>query len=129
MTQSVPPESNFVEMVENCLDSVWSLDMLLLVYSQPDRVWTKTDLVIELRSSDLVVAQSVHCLGGAGLLVELDEKTVRYAAVSPDLAAFVTKLEEEYRARPNYIRRIIFGRTSAKLTSFSDAFLLRKPPR
>jgi hypothetical protein len=129
MSRDVPPKSDFVEMVESCLDSVWSVEMLLLVHAQPDRRWTTSELVTELRSSELVVAQSVRCLGGAGLLIDEGDGTVRYATVSPDLAAFVAMLDVEYRARPNQIRRIIIGRSNSKLTSFSDAFLLRKPPQ
>jgi hypothetical protein len=129
MSQDVPPESDFVEMVESCLDSVWSLEMLLLIHAQPDRRWTTSELVTELRSSELVVAQSVRCLGGAGLLIDEGDGAFRYATVSPDLAVFVARLEHEYRARPNQIRRMIVGRSNGKLTSFSDAFLLRKPPQ
>lgn len=116
-------------MVESCLDSVWSLEMLLLIHAQPNRRWKTAELVTELRSSELVVAQSVRCLGGAGLLIDQGDGTFRYATVSPDLAVFVARLEDEYRARPNHIRRIIVGRSNGKLTSFSDAFLLRKPPQ
>jgi hypothetical protein len=54
---------------------------------------------------------------------------VRYSAVAEDLDAFVLRLEHEYRTRPSQVRRIIVGRSNSKLTSFSDAFLLRKPPR
>ena len=127
MTRDVRPEPDFAEMVESCLDSVWSLELLLLLHAQPDRRWTTPEIVAELRSSELVVAQSVRCLGGGGLLIEEVDGTVQYSAVSPDLAAFVAKLDREYKARPNQIRRMIVGRSNAKLTSFSDAFVLRKP--
>jgi hypothetical protein len=129
MSRDVPFESEFVEMVESCLDSVWSLEMLLLIHARPGRQWTTSELVMELRSSELVVAQSVRCLGGAGLLIDEGNDSFRYATVSPDLADFVARLEHEYRARPNQIRRIIVGRSNSKLTSFSNAFLLRKPPQ
>jgi hypothetical protein len=129
MSRDVPPELDFVEMVQGCLDSVWSLELLLLLHAQPDRRWTTREMVTELRSSELVVAQSVRCLSGAGLLIDEGDGSVRYCAVSPDLADFVAKLDREYRARPNQIRRMIVGRSNAKLTSFSDAFLLRKTPQ
>ncbi|HEY8575613.1 MAG TPA: hypothetical protein VIL88_04655 [Devosia sp.] len=129
MTRAAPPEPDFVEMVESCLDSVWSLDLLLLTHAQPKRQWNTADLVAELRSSELVVTQSVRRLLEAGLLVDEGEGNVRYAAVSADLASFVDRLDHEYRTRPNQIRRMIVGRSNAKLTSFSDAFLLRKPPQ
>ena len=126
MNLNPPPESDFVEMIESCLDSVWSLELLLLLHSRPDSSWTTSDLVSELRSSELVVAQSVRSLLEAGLVIEEGAGLIRYSPVSPDLAVFVARLEHEYRARPNYVRRVIVSRSNAKLTSFSDAFLLRK---
>jgi hypothetical protein len=115
-------------MVESCLDSVWSLELLLLLYARPDHIWTTSELVTELRSSELVVAQSVRCLVGGGLLIAEGDGTVRFGGVSRNLADFVAKLDHEYRARPNQVRRMIVGRSNAKLTSFSNAFVLRKTP-
>lgn len=120
-------DSNFVEMIESSLDSVWSLELLLLLHSTPERCWDRADLVAELRSSNLVVAQSVGALKAAGLAFECDNGTVKYRPSSSDIAAFVDQLEQEYRARPGSIRRLIVGRSNSKLQSFSDAFLLRKP--
>lgn len=116
-------------MIEACLDTVWSLEVLLLLRSRPDRSWSTTELVSELRSSELVVAQSIRHLIEAGLVVDDEAGAVRYSAVAHDLDAFATRLENEYRTRPSYVRRIIVGRSNSKLTSFSNAFLLRKPPR
>jgi hypothetical protein len=129
MTRNTPTDSEFVELIESCFDSVWSVELLLLLRSWPERDWTTADLVTELRSSELVVAQSVHALIGAGLAVEDETGFIRYSAIAPELDAFVARLEHEYRTRPNHVRRIIVGRSNSKLTSFSDAFLLRKPPR
>jgi hypothetical protein len=129
MTRNTTPDLGFVEMVESCLDSVWSLELLLLLHAQPDRRWKTSEMVTELRSSELVVAQSVSCLLSAGLLIDEGDDTVRYASVSADLAAFVEKLAYEYRTRPNQIRRMIVSRSNTKLASFSDAFLLRRPPQ
>ena len=86
-------------------------------------------MVAELRSSELVITQSVRSLLSAGLLIEESEGIVRYSTVSADLEFFVTKLGHEYRTRPNKIRRLIVGRPNAKLTSFSNAFNLRKSPQ
>ena len=116
-------------MVESCLDSVWSLELLLLLHAWPDRIWTALDIVTELRSSELVVAQSVRCLHAAGFVIAEENGSIRYPPLPPDLAAFVNRLDKEYRARPNQIRRMIVGRSNAKLASFSDAFRLRKPPQ
>ena len=129
MDQNTPPESDFAEMVESILDSVWSLEVLLLLHNQAQREWTTADLVTDLRSSELVVSQSIRSLVEAGLAVADNDGSIRYSPVSADLAAFVDRLEYEYRARPTSVRRLIVGRSNSKLQSFSDAFVLRKPPK
>jgi hypothetical protein len=129
MTRKTPPDLDFVEMVESCLDSVWSLELLLLLHAQPLRRWTTSEMVNELRSSNLVVTQSLSCLLNAGLLVGESDGTVCYAPVSADLTRFVENLAHEYQARPNQIRRMIVSRSNTKLASFSNAFLLRRPPQ
>jgi hypothetical protein len=129
MSGITPPESSFAEMVEGCLDSVWSLELLLLLHAQPDRFWTTSEMVAELRSSELVVAQSLRGLLNVGLVMGEDDGTVRFAAATADLTAFVEKLAYEYRTRPAQVRRMIVSRSNSKLMSFSDAFLLRKPPQ
>jgi hypothetical protein len=129
MSGITPPESSFADMVESCIDSVWSLELLLLLHAQPDRLWTTPEIVAELRSSELVVTQSLQGLMNAGLVIGEGDGRVRYASASADLTAFVERLAHEYRTRPGQIRRMIVSRSSTKLMSFSDAFLIRKPPR
>lgn len=116
-------------MVGSCIASVWSLELLLLLHAQPDRFWTTSEIVAELRSSELVVTQSLQGLMNAGLVIDEGDSRVRYASASADLTAFVEKLAYEYRTRPGQVRRMIVSRSSAKLVSFSDAFLIRKPPQ
>jgi hypothetical protein len=126
MSGNTPPESGFAEMVESCIDSVWTLELLLLLHAQPDRFWATVEIVAELRSSELVVAQSLRALLNAGLAIAESDGKVRFAAASADLTSFVEKLAAEYRSRPGQIRRLIVSRSSSKLMSFSDAFVLRK---
>ena len=64
--------SDLIEFVETSFGSVWSLELLLMLYRDPSRIWTSDELVHELRSSEVVVAQSIERLVAAGLaLVEL----------------------------------------------------------
>ena len=128
MSGIIPPESSFADMVGSCFASVWSLELLLLLHAQPNRFWATSEIVAELRSSELVVTQSLQDLTNAGLVIGEGDGRVRYASASADLTAFVEKLAYEYRTRPGQVRRMIVSRSSAKLMSFSDAFLIRKPP-
>lgn len=101
----------------------------MLLHTQPDRLWTTPEIVAELRSSELVVTQSLQGLMNAGLVIGESDGRVRYASASADLTAFVERLAYEYRTHLGQIRRMIVSRPSSKLMSFSDAFLIRKPRR
>ena len=67
--------ADLVEMVETSFSSVWSLELLLVLRRDPERNWTPEQLVDELRSSDLVVAQSMD--GLLATIAGLEPLTVR----------------------------------------------------
>ncbi len=105
------------------------MELLLALRAQRDRSWAVDELISELRSSELVVSRSLAHLLAAGLITEAADGHVRYAPASPQLDELVTRLDEEYRSRPAPIRRLIVARPQAKLQSFADAFVFRKPTK
>ncbi len=117
------------QLIESSFDSVWTLELLLLLCSAPRQSRTVQKLVDELRSSELIVRTSLKTLRTGGLVLEADDGTVQYAPVTPTLDAVVARLVEDYRTRPDTIRRIIVAPPTAKLKVFSDAFLFRKPSK
>ena len=116
--------SDLVEMVEYSFGSIWALELLLLLHRNPDRAWRPDDLVRELRSSDVVVAESIDRLVASGLVL-VDGNVVRYSPFSPEQDVLVRQLDEEYRTKPAAIRRLIVQGPAEKLKSFSDAFKLK----
>jgi hypothetical protein len=122
-------DTDLVEMIETTFDSVWTLEVLLLLRKGGNRAWTAADVVSELRSSSLVVRQALARLLVAGLVAEEADGTVRYAPASPALIDLVARLEQQYRSRPASIRRLIVASSKSDLQSFSDAFMLRKPQK
>lgn len=117
--------SDLAELVEYSFGSVWALELLLLLLREPDRRWPHEDLVAELRSSDVVVADSIKRLVASGLIVLEDTGAVRYAPASKQQDELVRQLDEEYRTRPAAVRRMIVQGPAEKLKSFSDAFKLK----
>ncbi len=115
------------QLIESSIDSVWTLEVLLLLHSARERSWTVRGLTDDLRSSELVITQSIAILRTAGLVVEDADGAVRYRPAAQNLDALVARLGEEYRSRPATVRRAIVAPQNTKLQSFSDAFLLRKP--
>lgn len=117
--------SDLTAFVEYSFGSVWALELLLLLHQHADRCWPHEELVSELRSSDVVVADSIKRLVQSGLIVVEDTGLVRYAPASQEQNDLVRELDEVYRTRPDAIRRMIVQSPAEKLKSFSDAFKLK----
>lgn len=118
--------SDLIDMVESSFGSVWALELLLVLYGQRNRVWAQDELVRELRSSEVVVAQSINSLIAGGLVVAESEGRVRYGPASKAQDKLVRELEEEYRKKPTAIRRLIIQSPADKLKNFAEAFMIKK---
>jgi len=118
-------DSDLIAFVEDSFGSVWSLEILLALLRAPERVWTSEELISELRSSQLVVRESLENLLAAGLIL-LEEGGVRYGPASMDQDALVRRLDEVYQVKPGAVRRQIIQSPAEKLRSFSDAFRIIK---
>lgn len=118
--------SDLVEMVEYSFGSVWALELLLVLRRDRARGWHPNELVQELRSSDVVVSESIDRLVAVGLAVIEDGNRVRYSPSSAEHDALVGLLEDEYRKKPAAIRRLIIKSPAEKLKSFADAFKLKQ---
>lgn len=114
------------QLIESSFDSVWTLESLLLLHQRRSTSWSEASLVEELRSSASVVRQSIAALRAGGLVAEDGGGTYTYAPATPELDALVQRLAEEYRSRPDAVRRMIVMPKNEKLKTFSDAFLFRK---
>lgn len=113
-----------VELVQYSFGSVWALELLLLLYRQQNRTWYRHELVGELRSSELVVNESIARLVASGLIVIGEHGTLAFSPTSDSVSTLVPELDEEYQKRPAAIRRLIVQGPTGKLKSFSDAFRL-----
>lgn len=118
--------SDLTDMVESSFGSVWALELLLVLHRQPERVWSADELVGELRSSEVVVAQSIASLIAGGLILVETGGGVRYGPASREQDRLVGELEEEYRKKPTAIRRLIIQNPAEKLKTFAEAFMLKK---
>jgi hypothetical protein len=119
-------DSDLAEFVEYSLDSVWSLELLLALHQQRERVWSPDELIAELRSSHVVVRRSIETLIASGLIITEEDGGVRYGPASADQDAFVARLAEAYRVKPAAIRGLILRSSSDRLRTFSNAFKIMK---
>ena len=119
-------DRDLVDFLQESFASVWSLEILLALHRDPSRKWTAEELIAELRSSEVVVRQSLDGLFAAGLILEEAGGSVRYGPASAGQNELVERLAETYRVKPSAIRRVIVQSPADKLRTFSDAFRIIK---
>lgn len=113
------------DFIRSSFTSIWSLELLLHLKAEAWVAKTPEQLIGDLRASDAVVSASVTSLLAAGLIVEEEGPSYRYAPASEDLAALVEDTDAIYRKQPDAVRRVIVV-GKGNLAAFADAFRLRK---
>lgn len=113
------------DFIRGAFPSVWTLELLLLLRSEPDRAWTREELVGKLRGSDHIVVQGVGALIAGGLAATEEGGRVRYAPATPEIGRLIDETVKQYAKRPDAVRRtIVFGGNTG-FQAFSEAFKLR----
>ena len=119
-------EAEVSRFIASSFRSVWAIELLLQLKRHPGRGWSKADLVGTLRASELVIGNGVDALVAAGLAVEDQDGSVRYAPASPDLERLADATEALYAKKPDAVRRMIVAAATDGVTAFADAFRLRR---
>lgn len=118
-------EETVLTFVRISIKSGWSLQLLLLLYREPQKCWSIEALIRELRGSLHLVNESVATLRTAGLIT-VAEAGVSYCPQSPERADLTAALAELYASKPITVTNAIFATPNDKIRSFSDAFLFQK---
>ena len=106
--------------------SVWALELLLALRRGHDRAWAADELIRELRSSQVVIAEALNNLVVAGLVVEEEGGRFRYQGGTPAMEEMVAALEGLYAAKPTAVIREIVTTPNMKLKILSDAFRIKE---
>lgn len=112
--------------VGNSFRSVWALEVLQYLVTNPAAKFTADELITALRISDAVVSQSVENLSAAGLAVVDGKGRVALHEGNPEQARLLGAAIEFYQKSPDKVRRLIVAQASPGVTAFADAFKLRK---
>lgn len=121
----MPDSAETLDFIRSSFRSVWSLELLLLLKSDRERLWPHEELVARLRGSESVVRQGVDTLSSGGLILVEDDGAARYAPASRDLERLVENAETLYSRKPDLVRRLIVLSGSDPLAAFADAFRLK----
>lgn len=121
-----PGNQEVSEFIRSSFRSVWDLELLSYLRSDPAQHHAPAKVVADLRASELVVANSVAGLLSAALIVVDPDGSVRYAPANPELDRLSDAVIELYRRTPDSVRRTIVSAASPGIEAFADAFRLRK---
>jgi len=117
-----------LSFIQSSFKSVWSIEVLIFLRERPTQAFSAEELILELRGSAPVVAQSVTMLQQAGLVTIDDSDLVRYAPASAELDDLSSAAVSDYKESPGKIRRAILSAPNEKLHSLADAFRFKKDP-
>jgi hypothetical protein len=121
----MPADQEVINFIRASFRSIWSMELLLLLKSDPEKCWSQDELVTRLRGSDSVVAQGIESLVAGGLVALSDNEEACYAPASEDIRRLSSASEDLYRRKPDAVRRIIVLSSSDQLSAFADAFRLK----
>lgn len=119
------PES-VLQLIRGSIKSAWALELLLFMRRQSARAWSVVELTAELRSSPSLVAGIVLSLAKDGLIKEIHDGFYQYAPATPELDDAVRRLDAINAERPVAVIKEIISAPNDKLTSFVEAFRLRR---
>lgn len=111
------------------IDSAAQLEVLLLLRGEPDREWSAADVSRALVSTPQSAALRLADLDDRRLLARSDGPDgpcYRYAPGGAQADRTIAALAEAYAKRKTAVIRLIFSRPSERVTSFADAFRIRR---
>lgn len=114
--------------ISRYIDSVAQLEILLLVYGEPEKVWTAGEVADNLRVNLSSVMDELASLCSRGLLTRSPEGMHRYrfASAVSDLSQEVQNLSQVYSDRRVTVITLISSKPVDRIRVFTDAFKLRR---
>ncbi len=110
------------------IKSVEQLEILLLIYSQIGQLWTPVKVSQELRSSEESTSRSLEYLTRRGVLCRISEGGSLSYSSFEEWVERMLSLSFYYKQKKFKVIEQIFLRPSEVITTFADAFRLKKNP-
>jgi hypothetical protein len=118
-------DNDVLEFLRAAIKTVWSLELLLLMRRTHERAWTRNELERELRGSANLVGGTLSIFVQAGLVRDIGA-VYQYGPASPEIERLVEALVAVYSERPSQVINAILEAPNDKLTSFANAFRLKR---
>lgn len=123
MSADVLPDA-LRSLILHHMPSMDHVAVLLAMRAEPDAVHQPVDLAHRTRLDRVVIDKVVRDLV-ASLLVQRDGAGFRYTP-PPELLPTIEELAHMYRTKPVTLVRVLYDRPARAVTSFADAFRVRK---
>jgi predicted transcriptional regulator len=120
------PEDITLDFAGALFRSVWALELLLALRRRGERSWQTSDIIKELRGSEVVVTEALNNLIAAALVVQDNNGSYRYQPSSPAIDEMVIELEKLYSVKPTAVIHRIVTSPNVKLQILSDAFRIKE---
>jgi hypothetical protein len=115
------------QFVADHVGSAEELDILLLLYREPDKAWTALDVSRAVYTVPASATMRLERLVAGGFLASSGDSDpkYRYSPSSPQLRSNVEQLATAYARDRVAVIKLIFSRPPDPVESFSDAFRLK----
>lgn len=114
-----------VNFILDRIDSVEQLEILLLLASQQQKLWTASEVARELRSSPRSAKTWMGRLEAMQLALGGENETYRFKSEDEALAALVTSVSAAYATYRVSVIELIFNKPLHKIKGFAQSFKLR----
>jgi hypothetical protein len=119
-------EPEILDFVRKSIRSLSALEVLHCLRRDRCKSWPAKDLVRELRSSQVAIADALGHLRAAGLVEQAPDGSYHYHPRSEELDGVAAIIVGTYAAMPSSVIKALFAEPNEKLRLFSDAFKLKE---
>ncbi|MES2803848.1 MAG: hypothetical protein V4654_15250 [Bdellovibrionota bacterium] len=112
--------------LETSIDSIEQLQVLILLQTHPNKIWTTNEIAIELRSVDTSIQKRLHDLYRRNILLVSDkENEHKFLPSSTSMRALIEILAGENQLRPYQVIDAIYASPDKSILDFANAFKMR----
>ena len=124
MPEQLPDDVH--RLIVEHINSVEQLETLLLLRSEPQRVWTVDEVSHALYTQPAAAQMRLDDLQSRGLLLRGDNSGWQYNQANAPVDRLIGLLADLYRDRRVTVITLIYSKPHQQVQAFADAFKLRK---
>ena len=110
-------EARILEFVGKAFNSIWPLELLLVLCQENRGGWRAKELVRELRANTEVVTQGLEALTAAGIVAVDSDQGYRLQKALPEMDDMARALADLYKRKPRAVMRGDFPCTQGHVSS------------